>query len=557
MSVVKAVCLIQAIVFADVAAAAVVVEVQGPKVSRPLTNGVLAVDFGRDAFGWLETCLPEGDYVVRIGEKLAGDGRVDMKPGGTIRAAEVKFRASGSGFMRIPFVADERNTAGRNGKTHAVAIPEKYGVIMPFRYVEILNAPGQVGASSVRRHILHWNVNMDAASFICSEERLDRVYEFCKYSILATSFAGVYVDGDRERIPYEADAYINQLGHYAIDADFEMARRTFDFLMDHPTWPTEWAQHMIMMAWADWMYSGSTALLERHYQRLKDEKLLLSRSREDCLVVSFPDHSRSGKRDIVDWPPTERDGFAFKPVNAVINAFHYRNLLEMRDIAEALGKTDEAAFFADRAVKVRDSFGRVFFMPDTGLYADGEGTSHASLHANVAALAFGLVPDGGKSKVVDFLVSKGMACSVYFAQYLLDALFDVGRAADAISLMTSDSDRSWLGMMAQGSTITMEAWSLKAKKNQDWNHAWGTPPLNVISRHVLGVTPLKPGFGEISIRPQIGDLKFVRGKVPTCAGTVYVEATPEKLVFSSPSPVKAVFGSRVQTFKAGSHEVVR
>jgi hypothetical protein len=305
----------------------VVVDVQSPAKAELIADvGVLHADFGRDAFGWAEMDLPTGEYVVRLGEKLDAKGRIDMRPGGTIRAAEVKFKSGGAGFSRVPLVADARNTKGVNGKTHAIAIPAQYGVVMPFRYVEVVGAPASAGAANVRRHVLHWPIDMSASSFSCSDGRLEQVYEFCKYTIWATSFAGLYIDGDRERIPYEADAYINQLGHYAIDADFEMARRTFDFLMDHPTWPTEWAQHMVMMAWADWMYSGSTNLISKYYLRLKDEKLLLDLAREDGLLVSFPKQGVAPMADIVDWPAGERDGFVFKPVNAVVNAFHYRTL---------------------------------------------------------------------------------------------------------------------------------------------------------------------------------------------------------------------------------------
>ena len=516
----------------------VVADRQVPATVEMRSERCLFADFGRDAFGWAEVDLPAGDYVIRLGEKVDGSGRMDMRPGGTVRAAEVTFHSDGTGFRRVPLVADKRNTRGSNGKAHAVGIPEEYGVVMPFRYVEILDAPGSARDGKLRRTLLHWPIDMKASSFKCSDERLVGVYDLCKYSIWATSFAGVYVDGDRERIPYEADAYINQLGHYAVDADFEMGRRTFAWLMDHPTWPTEWAQHMIMMAWADWMYSGETNLISRYYNRLKGEKLLLNHAREDGLLVSFPKRGAAGLQDIVDWPVGERDGFEFKSVNAVVNAFHFRNLSEMRDIAEALGRSDDAAFFSDRAAKVRESYNRVFFRSDTGLYADGEGTDHSSLHANAAALAFGLVPDGVKDRVADFLVKKGMACSVYFAQYLLEALFRAGRDDAAIALMTSDSDRSWIGMMEQGSTITMEAWSLKAKPNQDWNHAWGTPPLNVISRYVLGVQPLKPGFSEVAVMPHVGKLKLVEGRVPTPHGAISVWVDDGKVRYSVPKAIK-------------------
>ena len=506
---------------AAVAPADVVEDVQLPCCIVQTSHGTTLFDFGKDAFGGVEVCFEKGEYEVRIGEKLDSGGGVDLRPGGTIRAAAVRGCSRGKGFERVPLVADERNTKGVNGLTHAYPIPEQFGVAMPFRYVEVVRSSGDVSLANVRRTRLHWPIDMAASSFKCSDERLEKVYEFCKYSIWATSFAGVYIDGDRERIPYEADAYINQLGHYAIDADFEMGRRTFAYLMEHPTWPTEWAQHMIMMAWADWMYSGSTNLIAKYYARLKDEKLLLNLAREDGLLVSFPDHSNPDQGDIVDWPVGERDGFVFKPVNAVVNAFHYRNLREMHDIAEALCKGEDTIFFEERAAKVRKAFDHAFYRPDAGLYADGEGADHTSLHANAAALAFGLVPEERKSRVADFLVSKGMACSVYFAQYLLEALFESGRDQAAIALMTADDDRSWLGMMAQGSTVTMEAWSLGVKPNQDWNHAWGTAPLNIISRYVLGVRPTRPGFQTYEVRSASGSL-IVSGMVPTVRGTVVV-----------------------------------
>jgi hypothetical protein len=98
---------------------------------------------------------------------------------------------------------------------------------------------------------------------------------------------------------------------------------------------------------------------------------------------------------------------------------------------------------------------------------------------------------------------------------------------------------------------------VKAKPNLDLNHAWGAVPLNVIARYVLGVTPLEPGFRKVSIRPQLGGLKFAKGSVPTVAGTVTVEVAPEKLVFTTPAPAEVTFGGRVRSFPAGKHEVVR
>ena len=85
--------------------------------------------------------------------------------------------------------------------------------------------------------------------------------DFCKFSMKATSFCGYYVDGDRERIPYEADAFINQLSHYAVDAEYGIARGSMKHLLFNPTWPTEWTLYNIFMAWYDYLYTGDLSLI--------------------------------------------------------------------------------------------------------------------------------------------------------------------------------------------------------------------------------------------------------------------------------------------------------
>ena len=117
-----------------------------------------------------------------------------------------------------------------------------------------------------------------------------------------------------------------------------------------------------------------------------------------------------------------------------------------------------------------------------------------------------------------------MACSVYGAQYLLEAMFKTGRDDYAVGLMSARTQRSWWHMIELGSTLTLEAWDPEFKPNLDWNHAWGAAPANLISRFVLGVQPIKPGYAELLIAPQLGSLKWARGQVPTPLGPVTVNA---------------------------------
>ena len=120
----------------------------------------------------------------------------------------------------------------------------------------------------------------------------------------------------------------------------------------------------------------------------------------------------------------------------------------------------------------------------------------------------------------EFVKSRGMACSVYGSQFLMEALYKSGEQDYALKLMTATNDRSWYNMIKVGSTISMEAWDMKYKPNSDWNHAWGAAPANIIPREMWGIQPIKPAFEVFSIKPQMGNLKKCSIKVPTIKGDI-------------------------------------
>jgi len=497
---------------------------QAPVAMGKVAPGVFLVDFGRVAFGNLALIPADGtpsqSITVRFGEALK-DGRVDRHPPGSVRYAEVRVALNGAAPVVVAPAMDARNT-----KAPAVLTQASFGVLTPFRWVEVEGWPGELRADQIHRRAAFDSTWVDdAATFHSSDAMLDRVWDLCHYSIKATTFAGVFVDGDRERLAYEADAYLTQLGYYSGDADPRIARATFDRLMQYPTWPSEWPPHMVLMAYADWMETGDTTWLAAHYEALKG-KLLDDRVGADGLVMSTP--ALIARGDIVDWPTPERDGYVFTGVNTVVNAFHLRALEEMSALAAALGKKDEAAAYTERARKAQASFQQKLFDPVRGLYRDGVGTDHASLHANLFPLAFGLVPAGERPHIAQWLAGRGMAGSVYAAQYLLEGLFENGEAATALALITAPGDRSWRHMVESGATITWEAWDQKYKPNQDWNHAWGAAPANLLPRFMLGLQPLTPGWGRALIQPHPGNLTSAEGKMPTPRGELSVSWKRDK-----------------------------
>jgi hypothetical protein len=415
-------------------------------------------------------------------------------------------------------------------------MPDEIGQVMPFRYCEIRGYAGPVERADVLQWAVTYPFDETSAHFVSSNRILNEIWEICKYSMKATSFCGIYVDGDRERVPYEADAYINQLGHYCCDREFTLARRSHEHLVTHPTWPTDWILHSVLMAWADYMHTGDAASLRHHYDDLK-AKTLMNLAREDGLIsvaggrvtddILRAIHFDGKLKDLVDWPPSERDGFDMRPVNTVVNALHCHAVETLARIANALGERDDAPVFRKRAALIRSSIQEKLFDASRGLFIDGEGSTHASQHGNLFPAAFGLLPEQHVQSVMDFIKGRGMACSVYAAQYLMEALYRTHEAEHALSLLTSTGERSWYHMVEVGSTITLEAWDDRFKPNQDWNHAWGAVPANIIPRGLMGVRPITPGFEKILVQPQPGPLSFAEMRLPTIRGPVSVRFNNE------------------------------
>jgi alpha-L-rhamnosidase len=533
-----------------------------PLTIKEVEENTWLLDFGKAAFANLEFSYKTDQaetLTVCIGEQLE-EGRINRNPQGHIRFQEVEVQIDPKKnryVLQLP--ADERNTGPA-----AVAMPDTFPVLLPFRYAEIV---AKKQPEEVTQKAFFGYFEEDQSHFSSSDTILNQIWGLCKYTMKATSFAGIYVDGDRERIPYEADAYINQLSHYAVDWEYPIARRSIEYFMENPTWPTEWQLHMALMFYEDYLYSGNTELIEKYYDELK-HKTLMELAREDGLISSvnatpefmkklgFKDPSIKLK-DIVDWPPAqkdtgwqlateagERDGFVFTPINTVINALYFRNLEIMGQFASLLGKTDEALEFDLMARKVKKAITEKLIDTEKGIYLDGEGAGHSSLHANMMPLAFNMVPEENIPAVVEFIKSRGMACSVYGSQYLMDGLYNVGEADYALELMTATHDRSWWNMIAIGSTMTLEAWDMKYKPNADWNHAWGAVPGNIVARKMWGIMPKNPGGGLLEIKPQLSNLTSTEIIVPFLTGKVHASYKKEnnrlqRYVFELPANVSA------------------
>lgn len=529
-----------------------------PELTKKI-DGSYFLDFRKAAFAKLKIELnssKEDSILVSVGEmKQKNTLSIDAQAGRNIRYYQTHLKLKpGTHWYEIPWPENKKRASNR----FMIKMPDYIGEVYPFRFVEVKGYGGDLKAPQAVRTMINYTFEESASSFVSSDEVLNQVWDFCKYSMKATSFCGYYVDGDRERIPYEADAFINQLSHYAVDAEYGIARGSMKHLLFNPTWPTEWTLYNILMAWYDYLYTGDNRFIEKYYEELKI-KTLMDLSDETGLISTLTGKQTDaffeklhknhwGKnnnlRDIVDWPqaqppggyenlkhftgtekehPGENDGYDYQTYNAVVNALYYGALKIMEEIALDLDQKEDLSLFQTRSEKVKKAYLETFQDKNNGLINDGQDTDHKSQHANMFALTFGLIPQKDIENVVTYVAQKNMSCSVYGSQILLEGLFDYGGADHAIGLMAAKTERSWHNMIRYGSTITMEAWDKRYKPNLDLNHAWGGAPANIIVRKMMGVAPLTSGAQKIKIHPKIGTLEFAILKTSFITGTVELE----------------------------------
>ncbi|WEV46543.1 family 78 glycoside hydrolase catalytic domain [Bifidobacterium sp. ESL0690] len=209
------------------------------------------------------------------------------------------------------------------------------------------------------------------ADFCSSDQTLNDVWRLCAHTIDACN-GNIYADSwTRERAPYEADAWIQQQCHFALDDAPTLARYTVDYLIANRTWPTEWPMYLILAVYDWWMHTGEDSQVQAQYKRLKT--LLPERFWNETFgfIVKDPGESSHTDGDLVDWPQSERDGFVFGRVNTVVNALASQVYADMAGMARVVGENDDAELFDTRSKRIRKGINTWLYDESQGAYCDG------------------------------------------------------------------------------------------------------------------------------------------------------------------------------------------
>ncbi|WP_370614580.1 family 78 glycoside hydrolase catalytic domain [Mumia qirimensis] len=469
-----------------------------------------------------------GNYFIDYGKTWIGGLSLDVD-GTAGQVLDLRFGEELSAPQTVRYAMRTGNTyqdrwtlAG--GRQHV----ETWGMRV-FRYVEVLGAPTGLGKKDFTALAQIYPYDAKGAVFDSSDDNLNQVWELSRHTIEATNH-NLYVDSwSRERGAYEADSYLQMMANFFVSDDPTLGNYSLEYLLSRRTWPTEWPMYTILAFHDSFQQTGDTAALAMNYAALVDK--LPDEWLEQSTGLIRKNSGSNGASgcgndcDIVDWPTSERDGYVFRPYNTVINAIGHQSYRDMAEIAKALGKDADAARFTATADRLREEANARLFDETKGAYRDGlnaDGTpvDHFAFHASVFATAFGLAGDDRAEQTADYIESRGMACSVYCAAFVLESLYDGDRAEAAHAMLTGTGLRSWMNMIAKGAGATAEAWDVSLKSNMTWSHPWAASPAYNVPQGMFGIEPTTPGYSTFDVRPQPEAVDWAHVTLPTLKGSI-------------------------------------
>ena len=213
----------------------------------------------------------------------------------------------------------------------------------------------------------------------------------------------------------------------------------------------EWGASFILCPWYVYRWYGDDSAMRKHYDNMKCyANYLASRTEGDILNY--------GLGDWFDVGPGKPGKAQLTSVALSATAMYHYLLSTMSSVAAHLGKTDDADFFTRKAERVKDAFGKRFYVGGEKIYENG---SQAALSM---ALYMGLVPDSLKQQTVDALIrdvkSHGYAVTAgdIGYRYVLQVL-QQNNLSSVIDMMNhNDAIPGYAYQLKKGATALTESW---------------------------------------------------------------------------------------------------
>jgi alpha-L-rhamnosidase len=296
-----------------------------------------------------------------------------------------------------------------------------------------------------------------------------------------------------------------------------------------PDWTLQW----ILNAHEHYRHTGDLNTIEQIMPAIQKALAWFKRLTDDTgLLADMP------YWHFMDWAGVGRHGYA-----ATLNAQLVGTYEAAASLCDALGMARAARGYRARSLKAAAALHAHHWDAARGVYVDCvdpvtlDQEPRVSQHGNAAIALWADMPSARMATALDritdadrltFTAAPPIAptgetldeqdgvvlANTFYSHFVYEALAKHGRLADAIALM-----RARFGpMLARGGTTLWESFEPTASLC----HAFSASPTWQLSRHVLGVYPVEPGYKVIGVCPDLAGLDHAEGVFPTPVGDVRV-----------------------------------
>jgi alpha-L-rhamnosidase len=482
------------------------------------------------------SCPKPGVYIYDFHQNLAGVARLQVSgPAGTdiqLRFGEV-LNPDGSLYVENLRTAKATDHYILSGKGLEEFEPDF--TFHGFRYVEVSGLPAKPDLTTVKAVAVYTD-----APFTLQLHSGSAMINQLWSNILwgqRSNFVGVPTDCPQrdERLGWTADA---QVFWRTASYDMDLTQFSKKFARDirgtqvgtpmygifapgtntpNPGFGAGWSDAGVIIPWTAWLQSGDTRVLEENWVAM--EKYLAA------IQASNPDYLWKTGYGIPfgDWLSPE--GPTLEPL--VATAYWAYDVTLMRQMAHALGRTDDEARYAELFRKIKTAFAKAYIRSDGFIAGADNGPSPFGQINNpeaksaggdtqtgyVLALNMKLVPESLREAAAKRLVARieanhwRLSTGFLGTPYLLAVLVDTGHSDIAYRLLLNTEYPSWGYLVGHGATTMWERWNGDQMRGDpsmnSYNHYAYGAVADWIYRYAAGIDalPTDAGFHTIYLHP--------------------------------------------------------
>ncbi len=465
--------------------------------------------------------LEDGQFVADMGETLPG-------------WVKIKVKCNTGRIIKLQYLATFNSKESKTGKIVATDEycckgseteewePEfAYHI---FRFVKISGLPYRPDSNTLVARIAYPDVK-DIGKFNCSNELINSIYKNIKRSgrnNLVSMLTGLPDYDSRLGSPVSVHAFASTalylfnmnkaFNKYILDLrDMQISSGRIQFLPGNGSEASSpgWSDVMAILPWKTYLATGDKRILTNNYNAINAWHNCQVRE-SDAASPPYM-HNRGGKGDLYSLDSTK--------VEPLGSCYYFYTTSILSNIADALGKPDDATSFMELTGFTKDQFSQSYLTYRIARYWSMSQTAH------VLPLAVGLTPLSHTRRVADFIASdikkKNIhpSTGILTTQFLLPLLTEYNHHNLAFQLISQTSKPSWGYMVERGSSTIWGSWdgNEDASKYQlalasagEWLFAY-----------LAGIRPDSkfPGYKHSIIDPEpVDNLKWAEASLLTMYG---------------------------------------